>query len=262
MNENENLVTEFEQDEVAQQEVAENVEQTTEQTPPPVKTFTQEEVDAIVGKRSARLEKKLRKEYDRKYGGLTEVLEAGTGKKTVEEQTEAFRSYYESKGVEFKKKPQEWSIRDIEALAMADANEIISSGEEDVADEVDRLAELGLDNMTAREKATFKILAEHRKNADKTRKLAEIGADEKVYNSPEFVEFQKMFASETPIEKVYETFKKTQPKKEIQTMGSMKQSPVDKRKDYYSPEEIEKLSMKDLEDPHIWAAVRKSMTGK
>ena len=71
MENNENFVAE---------QAAENVEQTTEQTP---KTYTQEEVDAIVGKRIARKEAKIRKEYDRKYGDLTEVLKAGTGKESV-----------------------------------------------------------------------------------------------------------------------------------------------------------------------------------
>lgn len=263
MNENENLVTEIEQDDVAQQDVAENVEHTTEQTE---KTYTEAEfnakLDEVLGKKIARREAKIRKEYERKYGGLTEVLEAGTGKKTVEEQTEAFRNYYESKGVEFKKKTQEYSSRDLETLAKADADEIISSGYEDVVDELDRLAELGADNMTPREKAMYRVLAEHRKTAEKTRKLAEIGADEKVYNSAEFVEFHKMFASDTPIEKVYETFEKLQPKKQIQTMGSMKNTTTDKStvKDYYSYEEAIKFTRKDFDNnPELFKAVERSM---
>lgn len=262
MNDTENIVTEMEQDDVAQQDVAENVEQTTEETSQPVKTFTQEEVDAIVGRNKARLEKKLRKEYDRKYGDLTDVLKAGTGKETVEEQTEAFRNYYESKGLEVKKKPQEYSARDLEALAKADADDIISGGYEDVVDEVDRLAELGVENMTARERATFKHLAEHRMKTEKAQKLAVLGVGEEVYDSPEFVAFQKLFASDTPIEKVYDIFSKAQPKKQHQTMGSMKQSPVNTHKDYYTPEEIDKLTDEDLKDPHVWATVRRSMTGK
>jgi hypothetical protein len=31
-------------------------------------------------------------------------------------------------------------------------------------------------------------------------------------------------------------------------------------KDYYSPEEIERLTEDDLRDPHVWEAVRRSMT--
>ena len=41
---------------LATEQVAENVEQTTEETP---KTYTQEEVDAIVGKKIARTKAKL-----------------------------------------------------------------------------------------------------------------------------------------------------------------------------------------------------------
>lgn len=261
MNENETYVTEMEQDDVAQQDVAENVEQTTEETPT-VKTFTQDEVDAIVGRNKARLEKKLRKEYDRKYGDLTDILKAGTGKETVEEQTEAFRNYYESKGLEVKKKPQEYNQRDLETLAKADAEEIISGGYEDVVDEVDRLAEIGADNMTSRERAVFRVLAEHRKAAEKAQKLAALGVDKDVYNSAEFVEFQKMFASDTPIEKVYETFAKTQPKKETQPMGSMKNTTTDKStvKDYYSYEESLKFTKKDFDkSPELFRAVERSM---
>ena len=93
MENNENFVTE---------QVTENVAQTTEQTP---KTYTQEEVDAIVGKRVARTEAKIRKENDRRYGGLMEVLKAGTGKESVEEVTDTFQKYYASKGVPMPQTP-------------------------------------------------------------------------------------------------------------------------------------------------------------
>ena len=260
---NENLMTEIEQENVVQEEVAENVEQTTEQTPPPVKTFTQEEVNEFVGKGKARAEAKVRKEYERKYGRLLEVLETGTGKKGVDELTNAFGEFYKSKGLEIKPRVEEnYTQKDIETLAKAEAEEFIRLGYDDVADEVDRLAEIGLENMTAREKALFKTLAEHRKSADAANALAAIGVDKAVYNSEEFKEFKSMFAPNTPIEKVYETFAKTQPKKQHQTMGSMKQSPANTEKDYYTPEEIEKLTDEDLKNPRVWANVRRSMTGK
>ena len=34
-----------------------------------------------------------------------------------------------------------------------------------------------------------------------------------------------------------------------------------KVKDYYSPEEIERLTEEDLDNPKVWEAVRRSMTG-
>ena len=247
MNENENLVT----------EVTENAEQTAEQTP---KTYSDEEVNAIVGKRLARQEAKIRKEYDRKYGRLTDVLKAGTGKESVDEMTDTFEKFYESKGIKINK-PQEYSARDLETLAKADANEFISAGYEDVVDEVDRLAEIGVENMTAREKAMFKVLAEHRQNAERAQELTKIGVGEDVLNSPDFKEFQRMFREDTPISKVYEQYTKSQPKKEIKTMGSMKSQSADKGvKEYYSFEEASKFTKKDFDaNPDLLRAVEASM---
>ena len=250
MFENENLVT----------EVTENVEQTTEETPA-VKTYTQEEVDAIVGKRLARKEAKIRKEYDRTYGGLVETLKAGTGKEDVNELNETFTKFYESKGIAMPKKA-EYSAKDIEVLASAEADEIIKGGYEDVVEETDRLAEIGVANMTAREKATFKKLAEYRQNAERSNELAKIGVTEDVYNSKEFRDFAGMFKESTPISVIYDNYKKTQPKTEIKTMGSMKNnvSADSGVKEYYSPEEARRFTRKELdENPAIMRAIEKSM---
>ena len=67
MLENENLVT----------DVTENVEIPTEETQvevPAEKTYTQSQLDEIVGKRLARNFAKIRKEYDKEYGGLMDIL--------------------------------------------------------------------------------------------------------------------------------------------------------------------------------------------
>ena len=236
---------------------AENVEQTTEETP---KMFTQDEVNEIVGKSKARERAKIEKQYHREYGELIDVLETGTGKKGIGELTSTFLDFYTQKGITPKKKP-ELNNRDVEVLGMADADEIIRGGI-DVEDEVDRLNNIGEENLTDREKVMRNALSKHIKDAETRRELGKIGVTEDVYNSAEFNEFRKKFNSNTPITDVYDIFRKTQPKKEIRTMGSMKQSPNTGAKDYYTPEEIERLSMKDLDDPQVWAAVRRSMTGK
>ena len=250
MENNENFVAE---------QAAENVEQTTEQTP---KTYTQEEVDAIVGKRIARNEAKIRKEYDRNYGGLMEVLKAGTGKESVEEMTDTFQKFYASKGVQMPQKPN-YSAKDIEILAQAEANDIISSGYEDVVDEVDRLAALGVDKMTAKEKAIFKTLAEHRQNAERGRELSAIGVTEDVYNSAEFKAFAGKFVPGTPVRDIYDIYAKTLPKKEHKTMGSMKSNtpPDNGVKDFYSFEEAKKFTKADFDkNPALFKKVQESMT--
>jgi hypothetical protein len=249
MENNENFVTE---------QVTENVEQTTEQTP---KTYTQEEVDAIVGKRIARTKAKLQKDYDRKYGDLEEVLRAGTGKESVEEMTDTFKEFYQKKGIKIPEKPT-YSARDIEVLARAEADEIIRSGFDDVVEEVDRLAEIGAANMTAREKAVFKALAEHRQSAERGRELSKLGVKEDVYGSKDFTDFAAKFNANTSITDIYDIYSKTQPKKEIKTMGSMKNidSGDSGVKDFYTPEEARKFTKKDYDkNPALFKAVENSM---
>ncbi len=238
--------------------VGEQVEQI---TPPEPKTYTDEEVNAIVGKRLARQETKLRREYDRKYGQLENVLKAGTGKESVEEMTETFADFYRGKGIHIPTEPN-YDANDIKILAHAEAKAVIEGGLDEVIYEVDRLADIGVANMNAREKALFTELAEYRKSAEAHRELSKIGVTEDVYNSPEFKEFASHFNSTTPITQIYEIYNKTKPRKEVRTMGSMKSNEVEKVKDYYTPEEIERLTEEDLDDPRVWDAVRRSMTGR
>lgn len=252
MNDNENLVVDTEE-----VETAENVEQTTEETP---KTFTQEEMNDIMGKRLARQEAQIRKEYDKKYGQLEEVLKAGTGKESVEEVTDTFTKFYESKGVKINKKP-EFTSKDIEVLARADADDVINAGYDDVVEEVDRLSKVDDAKLTDREKAVLKMLSEHRQNTERNMELSKIGVSEDVYNSKEFTDFAGKFATDTPITDIYDIYRKMNPQKEVRTMGSMKQGKSVGVKDYYSQEDIERLSEEDLDNPKVWEAVRRSMTG-
>ena len=242
-------------------EQTENVEQTTEQTQQEVKTYTQEEVDAIVGKRLARKEARIRKEYDRKYGELEEVLKAGTGKEDVGEITDTFRGFYEKKGIPISKKP-DYSAEDIEILARAEADNIIRAGYEDVVEEVDRLSDLGIENLTAREKAVFLTLAEYRQKTEHSRELSSIGVTEDVYESEEFKSFAKQFNSNVPIKDVFDIYRKTQPQKEIRTMGSMKSTPAAESgvKEFYTVEEARRFTKADYDkNPALLAAVERSM---
>lgn len=249
MNENEILV-----------EQTENVETTTEEIPAP-KTYTQDEVDAIVGKAKARAKAKTEREYQRKYGDLENVLRAGTGKESVDEMTNTFAEFYRNKGITIPEKPK-YSQKDIEVLARAEANEIINSGFEDVVEEVDRLTDVGFANMTDREKAVFKVLAEHRQSAERGRELNKIGVTEDVYNSREFQDFAGKFNSNIPIRDIYDIYSKTKPKKETKSMGSMKNNNSGDNgvKEFYTVEEAKRFTKKDFDNnPALYAAVENSM---
>ena len=254
MNENEALVTE--------EIVTENTENTAEETPVQ-KTFTQDEVNEIVGKRIARREAKIRKEYDRKYGDLETILKAGMGNDDLGAITDELRDFYvNKKNISIPDRATEYAARDEEILARADAEEIIKYGDEEAAEEFDRLEKLGA-KMTKREQATFKVLAEHLQSLETGRELSKIGVTEDVFNSKEFKDFASKFNPNTPITDVYNIYRQTQPKKEIKTMGSMKNSNSTDAlvMDFYTPEEARKFSNEDYNKiPGLFEAVKKSMT--
>lgn len=263
MNENEKVVLEGTENVEAEttEEITEQVEQI---ETPEEKVYTESEfnakLDEVLGKKIARREAKIRKEYDKKYGELESVLKAGTGKKDVDELTDSFKQYYESKGVQIPNRPN-YSAKDIEVLASAEAKEIISAGYEDVVEEVDRLAAIGVDKMTAREKAVFKALAEHRQNAERVNELSALGVTADVYDSKEFKDFSAKFGANTPVKEIYEIYNKMQPKKEFTTMGSMKGiTSKEEVKDFYSVEEARKFTKQDFDrNPELLKAVERSM---
>ena len=245
----ENLVTE---------QVTETVEQPTAEAP---KMFTQEEVNEIVGKSKARARAKIEKEYQRKYGHLEEVLKTGTGEEDVEKIADTFREFYAKKGVKFPEKSS-YTPDEIEVLAKAEAEDIIRGGYDEVVEEVDRLADIGVANMTARQKAVFKTLAEHRQSTDRARELKTIGVTEDVYNSQEFKDFSAKFAAGVSVKDIYDIYAKTLPKKDIKPMGSMKNSNSADNgvKDFYTPDEARKFTKKDFDNnPALFKAVENSM---
>lgn len=252
----ENLVTE---------QVTENVEQTTEESPKYTEAEfnakVNEKVDEVLGKKIARREAKIRREYERKYGNLEEVLKTGTGEEDVDKIADSFKDFYAKKGIKFPDKPR-YNEREIEVLAKAEAEDIIRAGYDEVVEEVNRLADIGAANMTAKEKAVFRTLAEHRQSTDRAKELKSIGVTEDVFNSQDFKDFSAKFAPTVPVKDIYDIYAKTQPKKDIKPMGSMKNSnSADSGvKDFYTPEEARRFTKKDFDNnPALFKAVENSM---
>lgn len=250
-------------------EVTENVEETTEeltegssveQPEVATETFTREQVDEMIAKKLARKEAKIRKEFDKKYGRLENVLKAGTGVETVEEMTDTFADFYTKKGIQIPTTPQ-YSDREMQILADAEANDIISSGYDDVVEEVDRLANIGVDNMTPQEKLIFGKLAKERTRIENEKELASIGVTKL---DDDFKEFAKKLNPSMPLKEQYEMYSQLNPKKKGEPMGSMKNTDVNRNngvKPYYSPEEASKFTRKDYDaNPELFNAVCESMT--
>lgn len=245
------------------EDITENIEETIEETPVQEeiveeKKYTDKEVDELISKRLARQESKLRKEYANKYGKLESVLSQGTGIEDIEELTNTFNDFYTKRGIQIKDEPK-YSDRDNEVLANAEAEEIISYGYEDIKEEVDRLANVGLDNMTPREKIVFKKLADERQRLEDEKELRSIGVTEL---DDKYKEFAKQLNPNLSTKEKYELYLKYNPKEKHETIGSMvNQMPEAKVKDFYTFEEASRITEKEyLANPKLMDIVQNSMS--
>jgi hypothetical protein len=267
--ENKNLVTE---------EVAENVEQpteevvgaeTTEQSDVGVaseeKLYTEAEfnkkLDEVLAKKIARKEARIKKEYENKYSKVETVLNAGLGTKSLDEATDKLTDFYTQKGVKIPQEPV-YSERDLSLLAKAEADDIIQAGYDELVEEVDRLAELGIDNMNAREKLVFKRLAEERKLQESTIELSKLGVGKELLDDNDFKSFANKLNPDLSLTEKYEMYTKFNPKAKVKPIGSMKgdTSKQNEVKEFYTREEALQFTKKDFDkNPALYEAVERSM---
>ena len=272
MEEKENLV----------EETTENVEETTEETNEPqevveevetneenlpdeneekqVETFTREQVDELIAKKLARKEAKIRKEYNNKYRRLENVVNAGLGTSSTDEAVDKLTQFYTSKGIEIPELSN-YDDDDIETLGQADAERVISLGYDEIVEEVDRLNDLGLENMSKRDRVEFQRLATERQRLEDLKELSSIGVDADILNDKDFIEYTDKLNPKLSLKEKYEMYLGTQPKKEINKMGSMKNTPVENKiKDFYTVEEAKRLTNDDYKKhPELYEIIEKSM---
>ena len=270
--ENENLVTDVTEN-VEQQTTEEIVEETTESDvvdestsneetveEPAVETFTKEQVDEMIAKKLARKEAKIRREYEKKYSRAETVLKAGLQKDNFEEAVTELENYYTQEGVNIPK--TQYSERDTEILANAEANEIIESGYDDLVEEVDRLASIGVENMSSRDKIIFNKLASERKRVEEEKELASIGIS-KDSITDEFKEFSKKLNPSLTMKEKYEMYTKFKPKPKVEPIGSLKNTTNKDSgvKDFYTRDEALKFTKKDFDNNQaLYKAVQNSMS--
>lgn len=211
-----------------------------------------------IGKKTAIIKRQLRKEYEEKYGRLETVLSAGMQTNDISEITNQFEDFYTKKGIAIPQQPN-YSESDLRVLANAEADDIISSGYDDIVEEVDRLADKGVDKMTPREKIVFQRLATERQKQESEKELASIGVGKDALEDSEFKEFAKKLNPDLSIKDQYELYSKFKPKPKVEQIGSMKNNTPSKTKDYYTPDEVDRLTKEQLRDPKVMEAVDNSM---
>jgi hypothetical protein len=269
MEENQNLVEETTEN-TEQQTVEENVETTesVEESTPEVKeeTFTKEQVDEIVAKKIARTKAKMQKQYEakeNKHRDFENLVMAGTQTSSPEEAYNKLNSFYAEKGINVPKTTTPtYSDYDAEILGKNDAREIIEAGYDEIVEEVERLTEIGVENMTNRDKSMFIALAKERQRIEDEKELASIGVSIDEINNSEFNEFVKDLNPDLSLKRKWELYSASQPKKEIKQMGSMKNTPMEQGiKEFYTVEEAQRLTDEDYKKhPELYEIIEKSMT--
>lgn len=255
-------------------ETTENVEQPTEevveteQITEPVeepKLYTEAEfnkkLDEVLARKIARKEARIKKEYEDKYSKVETVLNAGLGTNNLDEATSKLADFYKQKGVRIPEEPR-YSEKDLSLLASAEAQEIIDAGYEDIVEEVDRLAEVGIEKMTPREKLVFKKLATERQLQEATMELSKLGVGKEVLDDSEFKNFANKLNPDLPLAEKYEMYSQMNPKKKVKPIGSMKgdTSKTNEVKDFYTREEALQFTKADFDkNPALFNAVEKSM---
>lgn len=223
----------------------------------------QEEFNERMQSRLKRQKDKLTREYTNKYSRIEDLLTAGVGGKSVEENTQLLENMLKEQGIEIPDNKPRYSREEVEILANHEANSIIEAGE--TIEELNRLLKIGYENMTDRDKVIYKKLAEAKKTEDDRKAIRSLGINEDFLNNKEFKDFEKEFdiPANMPFAKKYQLFQKIQNKNKdtsnVGRPGSMKNNDSKVEKDTFTSEEIDLLRPEDYDDPKIMAKVRKSM---
>jgi hypothetical protein len=261
--EEKDLVVEETNENVDTQTTEENVEgieltdtPSNEETEEVDKKYTQEEVDGIVEKRLARERAKLERDYNKelqRYKRTEEILNAGLGTDNIEDANKRMVAYYENEGIKIPDSSKSnLTQRQIEILGTAEADDIIQAGEE--REELNRLLQIDVKDMTPTEKVIYKKLYEKVTDNDRRQELIKEGIDISILDNKDFQNFEKQFKKETNLNDIVKYYTSLNPVEEPKKIGSMKSESV-KTKDYYTPEEVQKLTQEDWDKPGVFEKV-------
>lgn len=233
------------------------------------KTYTQKDIDEIVSQTKAKVARRYRKEEASKLSKskqLENTIRAGLGLTDEDDVLSKVRDFYREQGIDIPDISTE-NNRDEEKLGKADADEYIDMYDDKEIEE--RAEELAIKQKrgrtTARENAEFFRLGEYLTAKLEEKELKESGVDTSILQDKDFKAFANNFKTGTKISDVYKMWEKMNgeeektPKKPASTGSSQSTVPDNKDKEYYTPEEVDKLSSKDLDNPTIWKRVRESM---
>lgn len=238
-----------------------------EETNKEEKTFTQDDIDRIVKQEKARLERKYRRDEESKLSKakqLESTLRSGLGLTEEDDVLSKVKEFYKEQGVNIPDS-QTISDKDAEILGRADANDFINDyDDEEIEARANELAIKQKQGKTsAREDAEFFKLGEYLTEKLEEKNLKDNGIDTSILKNEEFKKFAGRFNRNVKMTEIYDLYQKVnsgEPKKPKSTGSTKSSVPDNNIKEYYSPEDVDKLTSADYDNPTIMERVRKSMT--
>ena len=250
----------------------EQVQDTTQE----VETLSQEDIEKMIEERANKKteeqieqrlirdrinrERKQNKELA-KYKQLENVIKAGLGVDNLDDAISKTSEFYKEQGVTIPEFKDVYSERDEKILAKADAQDIIELGKSEMEAEANRIASIPETKRTLREKTIFDTLCKELIGLRDMEELKSKGYKTDILQDKDFSDFRNQFNVNTPISKIYEMYNKVSGKtvEQPRSPGSAKSTTTVKQiKEYYSPEDFDKLTDKELNDPKIMKIVDKS----
>jgi len=267
---------ELDNEEVVVEDVPEtSEEETAEEVVVNTSQDNEEDIDKLVEERANKLfEEKVedrlirdRAKRDRdyqkklsKYMKLENIMKAGLGVDSLDDAINKSSEFYSEQGINI---PEEnfYSERDERILAKADAKEIIELGKDEMEAEANRIQSIPESKRTIREKIMFDTIHNELESIEATEELKSKGYDTSILDDKAFKDFRNQFNANTSISKIYDMYNKLNGNvvERPKSPGSAKSTTQVKQiKDYYSPEDFDKLTPEDLNNPEIMKVVDKS----
>ena len=232
------------------------------------KTYTQAEIDDMKAKWEGNFQKKLDKAISRKMRDIDEenfkkdqlinVLKEQTQRQTIDDLLDMSEKQY---GVTIQR--TKTNKNDEKVLGKHDAEEILGIQDVEYAEnELNRLANL---KRTEREEETYSVLKtdlETRKaEAQRKKEIKDKGLDETVVESDDFKAFEKKFSKDTSLSDIYDMFEKISGVKEEKpfSAGSLKDIKSKQTDEFFTADEFNALTDKDLDDPKIYEKAMKTI---
>lgn len=230
------------------------------------KMYTEEETEKIAKQRETRAWKKATREKNEELKNYTEIidtLKAGMNLESIDEIKKSLKNFYSEQGIEIPER-KGLTEREEKILAEADAKEIIELGEDEVNKVANEIYNKPLEKRTTREKVIFEKLGNYVMEEKAKKSLVDKGIDTSILDDKKFKSFASKFNANTDLSDIYEMYNTLNaPKEKVErpkSTGSVKTvASTNEIKEFYTPEEVSKFSMKDLDNPTLMKAIENSM---